>query len=184
MQNHIIITKYLYIRTYINAEGFDKMKGKTKILGILALLMLITPATISAAQNTPVVKSAGENLADITIKGSYKISTKIAPTKNIDGYKYEIWFQFNQENSLYVDGFIKGSSPVSYYQDTLMWLRIHPTYEKWGNKFLNSWKGTVTVTVKILEPDPDNPGYYTLKQTVDRTGEFGVFKTKNWGPYN
>ena len=160
------------------------MKGRTKFLGILALLMLITPATISAAQNTPVVKSAGENVADITIKGSYRINVKINPTKNIDGYVGEIWFQFNSEDSLRGEVKIKGSSPAIYYQDTLMSLRINPIREKWGNKFLNSWTGTVTVTVNMLEPDPDNPGYYTIVQTVHRTGEFGIFTTKNWGSYS
>jgi len=148
------------------------MKRKIICIGIIGLFLITGIAfpalgkIVEKDTETQVAK-LDEDLADIVIKGFFRINVKIIPDKEIQNsnYKYKIRIQFNEENAFLEDGFIK-SSTIRFHFEPLFYLRI------WG--LLQSRQGTVKVSVDIMRPV--GGGWYEKAQdTVEKTGTFGRF---------
>jgi len=151
------------------------MKQKIICIGIIGLFLITGiafPALGKAVEkDTPVeedtsIEITDEDVADIVIRGVFFITIKIIPDKEIQNknYKYDIKFQFNDEDRFGNDGFIK-RRPIRYFLEPLFYLRLFD--------LLESRSGTVNVTVEIMKPNGD--GWYETIQTVEKTGTFGRF---------
>jgi hypothetical protein len=149
------------------------MKQKIICISVIGLLLFTGVASFPTLankleKNTSVVKSEVESLgqyADITIYGFIRINVKVVPNENIKnkGYKYDMEFEFNDEYPFVAHGKIYRST-IRYHLPPLFYLRFR------GH--LISREGTIKVTVKILEEDQEEPGWYRTVQTEEKTGTF------------